>query len=213
MTKQFTTDTPTWDDIRKLRQPRHDTVWVPLDSDLMDRVEALEKQVKLEERKDEREHRRAVAPRLQTELDELLDVAEQAAVPFKIRELPRRIYRALIDAHPATEADKARGINRWSEDSFAPALLAAACVQPALTTIPRDDYLAMLQPGVDPEKLREHIAPAVEIWDDWSSATAYQLFAAAYELQEGGSRVPFTVRRSSETPASPPSSTTAPAEE
>lgn len=206
--KKFESDSPSWDEIRKLRQPRHDTVWVPLDSDLMGRIEELERRIRAEQRRDEREHRRPVAPRLQKDLDKLLDEAEEAAVAFKLAELPRKIYRALIDAHPATDADKARGITRWNEDMFAPALIAAVCVAPELTTIPRGEFLDLI-PGSPAKVIRGHVGPAVEIWDEWAASIAYMLFGAAYELQEGDSKVPFTVRSSSETPGSAPSSTTA----
>lgn len=213
MAKQFETDSPTWDEIRKLRRARHDTVWVPLDNGLMERIEDLEKRIAREARTDERQNRRAVAPRLQKELDELLEQAESAAVPFRLTELPRKAYRALVDAHPADDASKARGITRWNEDKFAPALIAAACEQPVLTTIPRDEFLDLLKPGVDAAKLHEHIGPAAELWDEWATSIAYLLFGAAYELQEGSSKIPFTVRSSAETPDSPPSSTTAPPKE
>lgn len=213
MTKKFLSDSPTFDEIRAIRKPRIETVWVPLDSELMERIETLEKQIRVEERTDEREHRAPVAPRLRQELDTLLDEAEQGAVPFRLQELPRRLYRLLYDLHPANDADKARGITRWNEDAFAPVLIAACCVEPALTSIPRDEFLAKIVPGATPDDLRGLIGPAVEVWDEWATSIAYLLFNAAYELQEGGAKVPFTVRRSSETPASPPSSTTAPTEE
>ncbi len=208
-----TTDPPdaplTWDEIRKRRQARHETVWVPLDAELLEQIEELEKRIKREARADELENRRAVAPRLRRELDKLVAAADEAAVAFRLVELPRRVYRLLIDLHPATDADTARGINRWNEDTFAPVLIAASCVEPQLTTIPRDEFLALVKPGVTADTLRSSAGPAVELWDEWASSVAYLLFGAAYQLQEGDSKVPFTVRSSSETPASGRSSTTA----
>lgn len=213
MTQKFTSDSPTFDEIRAMRKPRTETVWVPLDTDLMERIEETEKKIRVEERLDEREHRIPVAPRLKADLERMIDEAEEAAVQFQLQELPRRIYRALIDAYPATDADKARGINRWNEETFAPALIAACCVQPALSSVPRAELLGLIAGGAKPTQIRELIGPAVEVWDEWSASTAYLLFTSAYELQEGGAKIPFTVRSSSETPGSPPSSTTAPTEE
>lgn len=210
MPQKFTSDAPSFDEIRAMRKPRTETVWVPLDTDLMERVEDLEKQIRIEERADEREHRRAVAPKLKAELEELLDEAENCAVPFVLTELPRKLWRTLIDLHPATEADKARGVNRWSEDGIAPALIAACCTSPALTTIDRDEFLKLIHPAAKPDALREHIGPAIEVWDEWAASVAYLLFTAAYELQEGGSKIPFTVRNSNGTTDSPPSSNSAP---
>lgn len=210
--KKFASDKPTWDEIRALRKPRATTVWVPLDNGLMDEIEQLEKQIKVEERADERQQRRPVAPRLRKELDGLLDQAEEVAQPFELVELPRRVWRTLLDLYPATDADKARGTTRWNEDGLAPVLIAATCVSPELSTVPRGELVDQIVPGVKPAKLRDLCAPAVEIWDEWASAIAYLLFGAAYELQEGGSQVPFTVRSSNETRGSGPSSTTAPPE-
>jgi len=213
MTQKFTSDSPTFDEIRAMRKPRTETVWVPLDSDLMERIEEHEKQIRVEERIDEREHRTPVAPRLRRELDALIDEADAAAVPFRLQELPRRLYRTLLDLHPAKDEDKARNITRWNEETLAPVLIAACCVEPALTSIPREEFLAKIHPGAKPADLREHIGPAIEVWDEWATSIAYVLFGAAYELQEGGAKVPFTVRRSSETPDSQPNSTTAQTEE
>src|SRR3546814_1307512 len=49
MTRQFTSDSPSFDEIRALRKPRTETVWVPLDTDLMERIETLEKQIRRSE--------------------------------------------------------------------------------------------------------------------------------------------------------------------
>lgn len=210
MTQKFTSDSPTFDEIRALRKPRTETVWVPLDTDLIERIEETEKKIRIEERIDDREHRTPVAPRLKADLERMIDEAEEAAVPFQLQELPRRIYRALVDLHPAGDADKARGINRWNEEAFAPALIAACCTQPELSTVPRTELLGLIAGGATPQQIRDRIGPAIEVWDEWAASVAYLLFTSAYELQEGGAKVPFTVRSSSETPASQPSSTSAP---
>lgn len=212
MPKRFETDSPTFDEIRALRKPRTHTVWVPMDEHVIGEIEALEKQIRVEERQDEAQHRRPVAPKLRKRLDELTAKADEAAVPFALQEIPRRVYRALIDVHPAQADDEARGIKRWHEDGFAPALIAVSTTQPELSTIPRSDLLELIASGAAAEDIRAHIAPAVEVWDDWPASVAYMLFGAAYDLQEGETKIPFTVRSSSETPGSPLSSTTAPAE-
>lgn len=215
MTKRFVSDSPTWEEIKALRQPRTDTVWVPLDADLLDEIDQLQKRIPIEERKDQREHRRPVAPQLQKRLDQLLDEAERAAVPFRLTEIPRRVYRRLLDLHPASDEDKQRGIQRWHEDGFAPALIAASCLEPVMVQgITRDQYLEIVaRSGTRADHLREHIGPAIELWEEWPASSAYAVFAAAYQLQEGSSEVPFIVRRSGETHGSEPSSTTAPLEE
>jgi len=205
MAKQFEGDSPTWDEIRKLRKPRTTDVWVVLDNELMSRIEGLEREIDVEARADERQHRKAKAPALRREREKLLDDAADAAVPFSLVELPRKIYRALIDAHPPTDDDKKRGVNRWHEDGMAPALIAACCTSPALTTVPRADYLAAVGSGANARKLRDMVGPAVEIWDEWALSTSFQLFAASYELQEASSQVPLSVRSSNGTRDSEPS--------
>src|SRR5690606_2550499 len=140
MTKRLASDSPTWEEIQALRQPRTDTVCLPLEADHLAEIDQLQKRIPIEERKDQREHRRPVAPQLQKRLDQLLDEAERAAVPFRLTEIPRRVYRRLLDLHPAGEEDKQRGIQRWHEDGFAPALLAASCVKPTkVQGITRDE--------------------------------------------------------------------------
>jgi len=205
MTKKFETDSPTWDEIRRLRKPRTTDVWVVMDNDLMARIDDLDRQIDIEARADDRQHRKAKAPALRREREKLLDDASDVAVAFSLVELPRKIYRALIDAHPPTDEDKQRGANRWHEDGMAPALIAACCVSPDLTDIGRAEFVALIASGANARKIRDAAGPAVEIWDDWAASTSYQLFAAAYELQEGSSQVPLSVRSSNETRGSAPS--------
>lgn len=184
MPQQFQSDRPTIDEIRARRTPRTRTEWVPLDADLLTRIDELEREVALAKRVDERENRRPEAPRLEAELAKLRAEAELAAVPFTFQELPRKAYRDLIRAHPSTDPQR-----RWDEDTFAPALIAASCVQPAMTA---DD--------------------AQDVWDNWGASVAYVLFGAAYAVNEEPSRVPFSVTASASTAASAPSSSTAPPE-
>lgn len=65
-----------------------------------------------------REHHAAAAAHL----------AAQPAVVFHLRCLPVSDWEALVDAHPPTEEQRARGW-MWSTPGFRPALL-AACVAP-----------------------------------------------------------------------------------
>lgn len=185
MGKQFETDKPTFEEIKALRKPKTSSVWVPLDAELIDRMEELERQIRIEERLDRRENRKPVAPQLQTQLEELRDRAEEIAVKFELRELSRKQYKDIIAEHPDPE-----GKLRWNEETFAPALIAAACVQPEMT----------------PEQSQE-------LWDEWGPSVAYLIFGTAVEVCEGPTRVPFGEGDSPGTPDSEPSSTTADPEE
>lgn len=181
MTKQFTTDSPTFDEIRALRKPRTKTVWVPLDADLLARIDELEREVRIAAKRDETENRPPEAPRLRAELEHLQTEAEAAAVAFTFSELPRKQYRDLIAAHPDPD-----GKLRWAEETFAPALLAACATSPTLTP-----------------------SQAQELWDEWGDSVAYALFDAAYLVNEGPTKIPFGARSSAATPDSEPSSDSA----
>lgn len=87
-----------------------------------------------------------VAAEDQAELDVLIaerDEAEKAldavTVPFKFRALGRKKHRELINAHPATreqkDAAKEAGeeVPHLNHETFAPAIIAAAIVSPALS--------------------------------------------------------------------------------
>lgn len=205
MPQQFDTDRPTWDEIRAVRQPRTSSVWVPLDNDLLAQIAALERAVTTAEKIDETEHRIPEAPKLRDRLDALRSQAEAAAVQFSFAEIPRRRFRAIVDACPP--ADPAW---RWDEDRFAPLLLAATCAAPELTSgITRADLVERLVPGVAYDDIAELIAPAVELWDDWSEAACYMLYGVAHEVNAQAATVPFSVTATARTPASHPSSTSA----
>lgn len=182
MPKQFTTDSPTIDEIMAVRKPRTDSVWVPLDADLLARIEQLEREVKIAERLDEREHRRPEAPGLRAQLDELEAEAEEAAVEFVFQEMPRKAYRTLKASYP----DPA-GKMQFDPETFPPALLAVCCTKPAMTA-----------------------EQALAVWDEWGPSITDLLGGAAILVNEGPTRVPFGARSSAGTTDSAPSSTTAP---
>ena len=175
----------TFADINARRTRRRRTAWVVLDQAVYDQAAELSRRIEHEATLDEALNREPVAPRLRRELEEMQHTADQDAVPFVFEEIPRREFQQMIDAHPSKKKEE-----RWSQETFPPALLAAACVDPPLTE-----------------------ADAATIWNDWGQAVAWELFAAAFAVQEDPSRVPFTVNGSAGTPGSEPSSTTAPSEE
>lgn len=172
---------PTFAEINAQRKSKTQTIWLPLDSDLLEEIDELDRQIRVAERLDEREHRTPEAPRLKAEVEELRNRLEASAVAFKVRELPRKQYRDLIDKHPSDEPAL-----RWNEVTFAPALIAAAIVSPAMT-------------GDD----------AQTFWDDWGAGPAYAVFGAAVAVNEEPPKVPFSARSTAGTTGSNSSSTTA----
>jgi hypothetical protein len=166
-----------FDDIAKRRKPRETTTWVVLDHELVVRLEQVERDLRLARLTDERENRSPQAPRLQAELDQLEQDIHDAAVPFRFRALPRKVYRELLDEHKDESGEK-----RWDTETFPPALIAACAVDPEMT-----------------------LEQATSVYDEWDENQASTLFAAAFMANEGESKVPFTVRSSGATRGSEPS--------
>lgn len=172
MSKKFESDTPTIDEIMARRKPRTKTVWISMDADLHVQIEELERQLRAAERDDEREHRTPVAPGIQQRLEQLREDAEDAAVGFKFQQLPKREFRRLKDEHPDPDGKMA-----WDEDTFAPALIAACAVAPAIT-----------------------LEQATTICSEWGEADYVALFMACIQVNAEDSRIPFSARPSVETP-------------
>lgn len=173
-----------FDELRSRRKPREQIVEIPLDEDLLARIDHIVRRLGREEALDRRENRPPVAPRLRKELEELRAEAVDAGEEFVMRELPMPRFRALMAGHP--DPDKKL---RWNEDTFGPALLEACCVSHDFTV----DQWATL-------------------WQEWPAWLTVPLFTAAYEVCEQPSRVPFGNRSFGETRSSETSSTTAPTE-
>jgi len=120
MTKHFMSDSPSIDEIMSVRKPRTEELWLPLDNDVLAEITEVEQLLAKARRDDERLNRVPQAPRLQERLDELHEAAAEAAVRFVCRELPRKQYRDLIEAHPPVKEGR-----RWNDETFGPALIAA----------------------------------------------------------------------------------------
>jgi hypothetical protein len=103
---------------------------------------------------------------------------------IRLRALPRRAYRELLDAHPARPEDGEKA--DWNADTFPPALIAASAIDPELA----------------PEQ-------AQKIWDEWELSEVGTLFLACWSLNEQRGRLGFTLPGFGMTTDSGPSSTTA----
>lgn len=163
-----------FDTINARRKPREATTWILLDHDLVVRVEELRRRVRDAEVGDQRENRIPQAPALRAELERLEQQIEDAAVAFRFRALPRREYRALLDDHKDDTGEK-----RWDTETFPPALIAACAVDPEMT-----------------------LEQAQTVYSEWDDNQAFTLFSAALMVNEGESKVPFTVRSSAATSGS-----------
>lgn len=90
---------------------------------------------------------------------------EEASVTLRFRSIGRKAYDALVEAHPISDETKAKAesdgqpVPPYEPDTFAPALVAASCVEPEMT-----------------------LDQVLEIWDAWNLAELLDLWAAALEV-------------------------------
>lgn len=105
-----------------------------------------------------------------TEREKALEDAKaalaEASVTMRFQSIGRKKYDALIDAHPATDEQKAdakkQGVDEmpaYNIETFPPALIQASCADPELS---EDDVQ--------------------QIYDDWNNAEIFELFMAALEV-------------------------------
>jgi len=100
----------------------------------------------------------------------VLKVSEDAEVSVKLKALGSKSYDDLLGQHPPTPEQKREG-QTYNADTFAPALIAACAVEPALTP-----------------------TEAKQIWNsaEWSRGEVSELFIACVEVCSRGLDVPFT---------------------
>lgn len=100
------------------------------------------------------------------------DAGDQVSMSLKYQALSSRVYDDLLAAHPPNSKDKTAGIT-YNMDTFAPALISAVSVIPALT-----------------------YDQAKEIYtnDCWSGGEVNSLFINALKVCNSGLDVPFSER-------------------
>lgn len=107
--------------------------------------------------------------------DVTLTVPDDADKPVELtitlRAIGSTTYDEIVSKHPPTAKQKKDDSATFNIDTFAPALMAACCIEPALT----DDE-------------------AKELWasDQWSRGELMQLFLGCVEVNSSGLDVPFT---------------------
>lgn len=174
---------PTIEEILARRKPRTDSVWVPIDTDLQERIADTERRLTAAKQADDLTFEPGRIAPLEAELAALEAEADLVSAEFTFQELPRPEFRKLIAANPP---EPGGAVTRWNEDTFAPALVAACCIDPVMT-----------------------LEQAETIWASWSEATTFLLFGKAWEVNEGKVKVPFSRRSTGKMRGSPQSSTSA----
>ena len=157
----------TFDHLKK-KQPLQRTVTIPLEQDTLDAYDAAESALE----------RARLLGEPTDELESALAVAKEAvletSVKMTFRSIGRKAYDALLDEHPPTaeqikefreeNADKdgnpaTKGQPPYNIETFAPALIQASCVEPAMT-----------------------LEQVNELFDEWNSTELSELWGAAYEV-------------------------------
>lgn len=106
-----------------------------------------------------------VTAELEATRDEARAAVEAATVTLRFRSIGRRRYDSLVEDHPVSDEGRQRAQDQgapappYDVETFAPALIAASCVDPVLT-----------------------VEQVGEIWDEWNTAELMELWAAALEV-------------------------------
>lgn len=157
-----------WDQVRTQHRPALQTARVPMRGDLLDEIEALELQARAAAIADEKLNRDPEAPAIAERIQELEVELEESVVEFKFRAVGRRLEADLLAQHPPTDAGRAKaeaeGVTaQWNQDTYPPALMAAACVEPPDATV--EDF--------------------AHLWENWSKGQLTPLWAACLKANMG----------------------------
>jgi len=170
MSKKFTSDSPDLAEIRRLKKPNKRSVTLLLDTEVAKQIADLEKEIRRERRKDEKENRAPVVPGLEKKLDALKEAAIDDEVEFVFVDIGRKKFDGILDKHPPSdEIKELEPAAEWDPETFPPALIAACSYEPEISE-----------------------EQALEIWDEWSQAETQALFMGALGACLERASIPFT---------------------
>ena len=122
MPKKFTSDHPSWAEIKAVKKPATRTVYLVMDPDSGPRLEELEREAA------KKVARNQDTAGLDKEIKALRARVEEATVGFTFRALSRLEFEKLREAHPSDDKTE-----QFDSETFGPALIAACSVEPVLT--------------------------------------------------------------------------------
>lgn len=166
--KKFKSDTPTMEEIRRLKKPNTRKVAILLDSALSHQMDDVASEI--ERLKRTKSMRSGLDNPTQKQIDELeeklIELEEEAAgltVEFTFQDLGRKRYDALVTDNPATDEDQeawkrmgGEGKLAYNLESFPPALISACAISPKIS-----------------------LEEAKAIFDEWSEGDLEMLFTTA----------------------------------
>lgn len=177
MSKKFTSDSPTWEEIKRLRKPARRTVTLYLNNELKVQRRELLKKIDRAKADDNKLNRNPQAPDLQKRLDQLDEEIKEYGVEFVFEDLGRKRYEELVAQHKPDEELLAQHPEaEFDPKTLAPALVAASLVSPEMTE-----------------------AEVYEMWDEFSQGDTERLWTAALLTQMEVSSVNFTERDTDDT--------------
>lgn len=169
MGKDFISDSPV-DEILRMRTKHTYSVEVIPDAEKAAELKAMERQLDIEKRKDNKLNRSPVAPGLKKKIDLMTEELSETAVEFVFQDLGRKKFEDLWKQFPPSDELRELGY-QWDPDSFGPPLLAASCIKAG---------------GSDGLTLEQ----AQTIYDDWSTGEAEALVMGAINANMGVSSIP-----------------------
>ena len=166
--KKFTSDSPSLDEIMRLKTRNTAACEINLNAQLAADMSSLNRQIMIEDRKDQRENRSPVAPGLRKQLEALEAEALESTVRFVFQDLGRKRFEDLYKSFPPTDEQKEEGM-AWNPDEFGPALMAASAIEPKMS-----------------------LDEANEIYDNWASAEVGVLVTTALNANMGVNSIPLS---------------------
>jgi len=193
MGQKFTSDSPSIQEIMRLKNKHTVSIDILYDATLAARIKDLERQLMIEMRIDVKENRTPKAPDIKKQIEELTDEAIAKTVKFTFEDLGRKRFEDLWKTCPPTDEQREKGYE-WNPDEFGPVIIAASCIK------------AGSSDGLTLEE-------ATEIYNGWSTAEAEMLVMTAVNANMGATSVPFSGIGTEDPPSSGLSLITAPIEE
>ena len=147
-------------------------VVIQLNGAVAEQISDFRMEVRAAELADETSNRDPSAPKLQKELDTLIEVSAVSEITFEFKSIGRYAYDELVEnpQYKATKVQLREGTT-FNPDTFPPALVAASCVSPKMTKKEATDIFS------DPE---------------WNGAELQRLFFGALECNTETGDIPLS---------------------
>lgn len=160
----------TMEEILAKKKARTRTVKIQLDGEIVERIKDLQ-QALIRARQHDRKHNKSdTATTVEDELDSVILEGRATEVAFTFKSIGRAAFETLLNNHKPTRDQKSEGMT-FNPDTFAPALLSASSVDPAISP---DDATTMFNS------------------EEWNSAELAKLFLAAQEANVEAPDVPLS---------------------